>query len=140
MQWPLLTFKDEADTGLGRMADPVATAKRSFGSGSPRTREPMIRPAGLCMPDHWQRAAERPLDAFPPACISARRRMIGESRKMPTEHNTFLQRRVAGQLLQFPSTRSQFIVDAPLLSGRTALMAMCRIFLLQIAASGRVDA
>jgi hypothetical protein len=25
----------------------------------------MIRPAGLCVPDHWQRAAET-LDAFPP--------------------------------------------------------------------------
>lgn len=30
-----------------------------------RTGEPMIRPAGLRTPDHWQRTAERPLNAFP---------------------------------------------------------------------------
>jgi len=47
----------------------------------------MIRPAGLRTPDHWQRAAERPLNAFPLAWTSARRRMTGETRKMPTEHD-----------------------------------------------------
>ena len=47
--------------------------------------EPMIRPAGLRAPDHWQRAAERPLNAFPLAYASARRRMTGETRKMPTD-------------------------------------------------------
>ena len=47
----------------------------------------MIRPAGLLTPDHWRRSAERPLNAFPLACTSTRRRMTGETRKMLTEHH-----------------------------------------------------
>ena len=47
----------------------------------------MIQPAGLRIPDHWRRGRGEATHTFLLACISARRRMTGETRKMLTEHH-----------------------------------------------------